>query len=370
MTRLGRALPAASLLALLPAVAWGQTPSGRTAVSGVEHRQFRIGEDSTRVTIGQTVVPFGLVVPMGRLTLDLGGAYAWSSLEVGRRDRNQVSGFTDTELRGSLTLGRDLAVLTLLVNLPTGLDRVSATDFAVLGAVSSSFLALPVNAYGNGFSATPGLAVAIPAGAWNVGLAGSVRINGRFTPFVDASAGAVSYRPGVEGRIRAGVDRTVGRSRFEAGFTYSTFGNDEYGTGTATPGLYRPGGRWIAEAALTAPVASRAVLTVFGWHFRRSAGDSVGAIVATSERLTAAGGTLRVDLDPRIRLDLGLDARFTSQGGTTGWLGGGEAGLGVAIGGGVSLNPLVRVDLGRLNPDGPGRSIRGVGASVFLRKSF
>ncbi len=354
----------------LPGAVRAQAPVRSSAVvAGAEFRRFKIGDDSTGATVRQSVVPFGAVATLGRFVVDIGGGYASSTLSLGPRGERTLSGLTDTQVRGSLTLGRDLAVVTVMLNLPTGLDRLTLADFPVLGAISSSFLALPVNAYGSGFSATSGLALALPAGAWNVGLAGSVRVSSRYTPFDDPT-GVLSYRPGVEGRIRVGVDRSIGRSRIEGGFTYSTFGTDQYSSGTAAEGLYQPGPRWIGEASVTAPVGRRALLTLSGWHFQRSQGDTVGVVVANAEKLTAGDAILRIDQGPRVSVQLGLGARWTSQGPATGWMGGGEVGLGLELGGGLTLSPAARIDTGRLEVSGVGQSIKGIGGSVFLRKSF
>lgn len=366
--RIGSGLIAAALAAR-PGVAAAQTGPNRAGVSGAEFRQVEVGDDPQRVAIRQAVVPFGLVVPLGRFAVDLGGAYAWSSLTAGQSGERTVSGLTDTQVRGSLTLGRDRAVVTLLVNLPTGVDRIPLANAPVAGAVSSSFFAFPVNAYGSGFSATSGVALAAPAGRWNLGVAGSVRVSGRFTPFADATE-ELSYRPGLEGRLRVGVDRTIGRSRVEAGFTYSTFGNDEYGAGTASQGRYRPGARWIGEASLTAPVGSRTLLTLFGWHFARSAGDTADVGLPNDEKLTAGGGTLRIEASPRLSLEVGLEARRTREGDGSGWLGGGRAGAGIALGSGLSVSVSARLDGGRLDGGGGRRSVRGFGSSVFVRKSW
>src|SRR5437867_1054480 len=111
------------------------------ALGGVEFRRFSFGADFPTRWVRQVAVPIGIVVPFGRrFTVDLGGTFA--STTVGRDDgsRRTVSKPTDTQVRGRYTFGRDLAVATVLVNLPTGPSRAPAEDFSVLGAVSSSFL--------------------------------------------------------------------------------------------------------------------------------------------------------------------------------------------------------------------------------------
>jgi hypothetical protein len=352
-----------------PRPAATQAGGARAASGGAELRQYRIGPRDARQTIRQVAVPVGAVLPFGRLTVDVGTALASSSLEDEAGQEHTVSSLTDTQVRGSLTFGRDLLVVTLLLNLPTGLDRASAEDFAVLGAVSSSLLAMPVNAHGNGFSATSGVALAVPAGSWNLGIAGSIRLSGSYTPYVDAS-GPFSYQSGVEGRARVGVDRLIGRSRATAGFTYSTFGTDEFGSGSAVTGFYKPGERWLAEGSLASPLGRSAALLLVGWHFRRTDGDSLGSVVGNHEELTGAGAILRVDLAAGARLEVGADARTNRLGRGTAYLVGGGIGLTLGLARGLSLAPSVRYDRGRIEPPDGSLTVTGVGASVFLRTSF
>jgi hypothetical protein len=335
---------------------------------GGEFRQIKIGEGAGQTTVRQWAVPLGAAYSSGRVSFDLGTAYAVSRLALGTAERS-VSGLTDAQVRGSYTFGRDAVVASLVLNLPTGRAKAPPADFPVQGAISSSFFGFPVNAYGNGFSATAGLAAAIPAGQWNLGLAGSMRVSARFTPYSDPS-GSLTYKPGVEGRIRAGVDRIVGRSRLTAGFTWSTFGTDQLSAGTTTAGLYQPGPRWLAEGQATVPVGARSRLALQAWHYQRNAGDSVGVTVPNSERLSSVGAVLHAALNRSVGIRLGLDGRLWHQGDADGKLGGGLVGLGIPLGSRVTFSPEVRYDVGRLEPTSGSLRVRGIGASAFIRSSF
>jgi len=356
---------AASTAAVAPLGAQADPTDSRGVFAGAEFRRIRI-EDSAATSIQQWSVPIGAVARFGRLTIDLGAAYANSRLETEGRGAKTVSSFTDTQVGLSYTFGRDLVVASVVVNLPTGLDRAPTEDFPVLGAISSPLFGFPVNAHGKGFSATTGLALALPAGVWNVGFAASARVSGRYTPYVDPT-GPFSYKPGVEGRARVGVDRIVGRSRLTGGLTVSTFGTDELGTGAVAVGLYRPGTRWLAEAAATTPIGPRATLALTAWHYQRQRGDSVGVVVANRERMTGLGAVVAADLGPHVRLNLDLDGRFATQDPGRGHLYGGEIGLGIDLGRRVTLGPSVRYDLGKLDRQIGDADMRGVSASVLMR---
>lgn len=208
--------------------------------------------------------------------------------------------------------------------------------------------------------------MAVPAGDWNVGLAGSLRWSAEYTPYRDGQA-AFAYQPGIEGRVRAGVDRLVGRSRVTAGLTFSTFGTDEFGTGSTVTGVYRPGPRWIAEAATVTALGPRSSLAVFAWHYMRTDGDSSGVTVSNRERISSLGASIRSSLTRSIETHIGVDGRLARVGETPGRLIGGEAGLGIRLTDRISLVPTIRYETGRLEPVSGNQSIRGLSGSVFLR---
>ncbi len=338
----------------------------RGVAVGAQWREYRLGSGAGATRIRQWVVPMGATFGTGRFTLDVGTSYAVSTL--GRVDTvgREVKGLTDTQVRASYVFGSDRLVATMMVNLPTGRSKAPANDFPVLGAISSAFLPFPVSAYGSGFSATSGLAVAVPAGLWSLGLAGSVRWTGEFTPYVNAN-GPFTYQPGIEGRIRAGVDRIVGRSRITGGLTYSTFGTDQFSGGAATSGLYRPGNRWIAEVGGVAPVGSSATLSIYGWHYLRVNGDSSRVAVVNRERISSIGTRLDLPLNSGLDLDLALDGRTATIGTAPGRAVGAEVGFGLALGRRASLLPSVRYDLGTIGTGLNQRDLRGFSFAVFIR---
>ncbi len=360
-------LATAVVLVVAPTDAAAQAATDQPAVvGGGQWREYRIGSGSAATRIRQWSVPVAARFGSGRWTVDLGTNYAASSLGPADSAGLEVSGMTDTQVRASYVFGADLLVASLVLNLPTGRSKASPEDFPVLGGISSAFLPFPVGAYGSGFSATSGLAVAVPAGLWNVGLAGSVRWTGEYTPYVDQN-GSFTYRPGLEGRIRAGVDRLVGRSRVTAGLTYSSFGTDQFAAGSASSGQYRPGNRIIAEVGGVTPVGRSAELSIHGWHYLRVNGDSSRVAVINRERITAIGARLGVPLRAGVDLTLGLDGRTAKMGSTPGRAIGAEAGFGLSLGRGASLAPSVRYDLGSLDTGLNQRDVRGFSMTVFVR---
>jgi len=337
--------------------------------AGLEYRTLTFDGLPNLRRLRQLTVPMALSVPLGRLRVDVGTAYVSTELLRADSSHHRVSHLTDTQLRGSYVFGTDAVVATVALNLPTGLHDASPRDYAVAGAVSPSFLGYPVPAYASGFSTTGGLAAAIPAGSWSFGAAGSLRVSGRFTPYQDA-AGPITYKPGLEGRLRGGADGLVGSSRLSLGLTYSTFGDDQFGGTANRSGLYHPGPRWLAEAALAAPLGGT-TLNLSAWSFRRLAGDTTGASARNKENLNAADLSLAIPLGPLVVLEPLLTGRISRpQAGRARMVGVG-GGMRIRLSEGLSLLPTARYDTGWLeDAQGARNDFRGGYASVFLRGEF
>lgn len=357
-------------LCLAPAGLPAQGLAERSLTAGVEALRYGFGDFFGARSLSQWAVPLGAVLPLGRFTLDLGGNYASTTLERQDGTSVTVTGFTDAQLRGAVVLGRDAFVLTLLANLPTGTTRLAPTEYSVLAAASSSFLRFPVNAYSSGPSVTAGAATAFTSGPWNLGLAGSARYAGEFTPIVEDTAD-FSYRAGLEGRLRVGADRLVGSSRLSLGVTLSSFSNDEFTSGGSVTGVYHPGPRLIAEISYTTLIGELAVMG-YAWNYHRFAGDSAGVPARNQENIVAAGLTGRIPAGRTVTWEPGAEVRLINP----------AEGKGVVLELGsrfrirmsdrLSVVPSLRLDLGRIEEPAPGigHAVRGVGLSVFVRESF
>lgn len=353
-----------------PGPVTAQTLADRSeVVTGAEVRVISLERLQSARRLRQLSIPFGFVLALGRLRLDLGSAFASTELTRVDSTSHSVDHLIDTQVRGAYVFGQDAVVATLALNLPTGPRRASARDYAVLGAISPNFLAFPIASYASGFSVTGGIAGAIPAGSWSFGLAGSLRASSRFEPYQDAF-GPLVYQPGVEGRIRAGVDGLVGAARLSAGITYSTFGDDQFGTSGTLRGQYQPGARWLAETALVAPVGSSA-LNVSLWSFRRMAGDTTGASARNQENLTAGEMSLTIPLTETLKFEPGISGRVSKpQSGRAQMFGVGGA-FQLRLGELFTLLPTARYDTGWVE-DGLGTRIHFHGGygSAFLRIGF
>ena len=340
-----------------------------SATVGADVQSYTFGAGSVR-SIRQVAFPLGVFVPLGRrFSIDIGTSYAWTRVELSDGSTPELGSFTDTQIRAAYLVGRDVAVLSLLVNIPTGAEQTTLGEFSAASAVSTNFLPFPVHTYGTGAAVTGGVAVARPIGAWNLGLAGSVRVNGPYQPFSDAPG--VEYRQGIEGRLRLGVDRLIGSSRLAIGATVGTFGDDEFTDAGGTLGQYQAGNRLLGEIVLTSPLGSGAV-TAFLWDFYRSAGkDQISGTVANSENILAVGAQGAWRLSRRVSFMPSIEGRLWSPDQAQGWLAFAGVALPVQLSRVLSLVPEARVDVGSIErTGGPRSSITGFGASLFLRGSF
>ena len=361
---------AVATLALAGPVSAQYVPEPGAISTGIEARYYHFGQELGVKSLGQLAVPFAVVFPVGRVTLDAGAWVAATTLT--RRDgaRETVTGFTDTQIRAAYVLGSDAIILTAMVNLPTGAQNLSAAEYAVLSAAASSFLAFPVNAYGSGASVTLGAAGAFRAGEWNLGLAGSARLSDDFTPFKDFDGG-FTYQSGLEARVRFGADRLIGNGKLAVGLTLSTFSDDEFANGAGATGVYKPGQRVIGEASYTTLIG-KATATGYLWDYYRTSGDSAGFSVLNHENLFAAGIAGRIAMSPTVNLEPGAEFRFTSPAEGSAILLEISAAARIRLSSRYTVIPVARLDFGRLvEPDpGFGHSIRGGGLSVFIRRSL
>jgi len=230
-------------------------------------------------TVSQLAIPLFVIIPLNeRLTVDVGTAYA-SSRVASNGGTSVISGLTDTQLRGNLTLGSDFVVLTAGVNLPTGTSSVTMDQFAAAGLIGNDFLAFPISNMGTGFAVTGGIAIARPLGDWNVGVGGAVRRSTAYEPF-NVPGQTLRFQPGDEYRARIGVDRVVGTGRVALGLTYSTFGKDDAGGS-----VYNTGDRIIAQGVYAASTGGRDI-TIAAYNVFRAPGSYASGDPTGRENIT------------------------------------------------------------------------------------
>ena len=351
-----------------PLAAQGSTAlySRWNGLSGFDYQGYHFTGNVGVTDASQWSIPVVVVAPLGRkMSVDLTTRLAHSEISNGASET--LTGLTDTQLRLLYTLSRDRAVASLSLNLPTGKHSLSTSEFQVSSAVGSNFLSFPVSSLGTGFGITGGLAYAVQTGGWNLGFAGSMRYVGSYRPFSDQS---LSYKPGLEGRLRAGADRLIGqRSRLLVGLTYSTFSTDQFsGTGTVAGGWYNPGSRVIGDLGY-AYTWGRTTISITAWDFYRLGGRSTLSGTDTKENVFNTELRVARQLSPRLVLEPLVGFR---QWNPASYLGGRLYSFGVngRLGINDQLSALVsaRFGPGWVSQPGVGRAdVTATGLSLFVR---
>ena len=369
---LAAALLPASLLAQSGAV--GST----TALGGVEVRGLSFQSGLGVKSVTEISVPIAAVWQASpRLSLDFGGHYATVSRKDEAGGSASISGLTDIQARGVYQIVPDVAVFSLVVNLPTGTSKLTPDQIPVANLIASDMIPFPVANFASGVNVTTGLALAVPVSGWALGLAGSYRANGSFTPIADTGAAGASYKAGGEFRVRLGADRIIGQSRVSLGLTYSSFGEDDFGSSP----LFQSGNRLITQASWSFPIGNVG-LGVYLWDMYRGAGSVIVNGTNTEKRnvltLGAVGSVQmgRNVLRPQIEfrnyttgLCLGVVSNSLCAGGKLVSLG---ARYQWTISERYTLFPLLRLDAGNVvNPNtGSAVSYTGWDIGVTLRANM
>lgn len=350
----------------------GQT-EGRpvTASLGVEARTAGFDTAVALRRASQLVVPFEAAARLApRLVLRVMGSHVVTQLD-GDSFAATVEGFTDTHVQVAYAAVPGIAVVSLGASLPTGESRVDPSDLDVVQSIAQNFLPFPISSYGTGVGVTGAVALAQRAGAWNLGLAASARYVGRYTPLLGVDA---DYAPGVETRLRVATRRPLGeRSAVQAGFTFSTFGTDEFTVPAMTSAsfAYRPGNRFVGELEVSHQMA-RSTLALGVWGFVRRGGtfDTAGG-AEPDEAIFHASGRWRMLFSDALTLEPGLDVRIgDSSGGSGVRLGGVRVTSAYRVSRGLRIGGGARIERGSVDtPDLGGGDLWGFGGSAFIRVS-
>ncbi|MCL4215046.1 MAG: hypothetical protein KJZ74_14140 [Gemmatimonadales bacterium] len=265
-----RPLALAALVVTLPAVAGAQGVRDAAVIVAPHSAQYTFGSGAAERTVSQSSIPIVIVLPFSeRFTMDIATAFANSDFITNGGSVSKVSGLTDTQVRANFSVGSDLVVFTVGLNVPTGQYTISNDQLAVAGQVGNDFLGYPVPSMGNGFAGTGGIAFARAMGSWNLGAGASFRKSAEFSAFEQPS-GDFRFAPADEIRLRLGLDRPVGDGEVALGVSYSAFGEDVADTTT-----YSSGDRITVTGTWSFPVRNASAF-ISAWNLFRLAGQQYG----------------------------------------------------------------------------------------------
>ncbi len=354
-------LPFAILIAAAAPLA-AQDPSSTAVIIDPQYVSYTLGSGSTARTISQLGVPFAVIVPFSdRFNIDISSSYANSQVKVPGSATSSISGLTDAQVRGNLTLGDNAAVITLGVNLPTGQYKVPDAQQAAAGQIGNDFLIYPVTSMGNGFATTGGVGFAFTAGEWNVGIGASFRYSSAFDAY-QIQTSVLRFTPGNEARLRLGLDRPVGDGSFNVSLTYSKFGDDQVADST-----FGTGDRALVQTALAVPLNGNRDLLLSAWDLYRATGQQLGGVPSPSENVGNVGIAMGFQ-SGGLYIQPNVEERvWTYNGANAGLLT--NAGVRLRFDmGGLSVNPSAMYSFGSLyNPGLPSTGVTGFKASLLIR---
>ena len=355
-----RLLSLALLLATAVPLA-AQDPSSTAIILDPQYVSYQLGTGATARTISQLGVPFAVIVPFSdRFNIDISSSYANSQVKVPGTATSAITGFTDAQVRGNLTLGDNAAVLTLGVNLPSGQYKVPDGQQAAAGQIGNDFLIYPVTSMGNGLAATGGIGFAQSLGTWNLGVGASFRYSTAFDAY-QVQTSVLRFTPGNEARIRVGLDRPVGDGSFNVSVTYSKFGKDQ-----ADSTSFATGDRALAQAALAVPMGSGSDLLLSAWNLYRGVGQQLGAS-SPWENVGNAGVAIGFQMGD-LYVQPNIEERIWNvDGNKAGLLTNAGVRLRFALAG-LSVNPSATYSFGSLYTIGqPATDVTGFKASLLIR---
>jgi len=355
----------AGLTAVAPALG-AQGASDGTVIAAPQFVSYKFGTGPSAKTVTELGIPFAVILPFGqRFAVDVSASYANVRTSTPAGTTSTINGLTDTQVRGNLTFGDNLGVITLGVNLPTGQYTVPAGQQEAAGQIGNDFLVYPVSSMGNGLAATGGIAIATPIGAWNLGVGGSFRHSQVFDAY-QVQSGVLRFQPGDEIRARIGLDRPVGDGRFAIGATYSKFGND-----AANDTSFGTGDRALAQASLSLPMGN-GDFQLSGWNLYRAEGELIKGLVGGSKSPweNVANASVAVGFNAGgLYIQPNIEARLWQVDGYhSGTLG--TAGVRLRFNmGPFSVNPSAGYTMGKLysQNSGPTTDITGFKGTLLVR---
>ena len=123
----------------------------------------------------------------------------------------------------------------------------------------------------------------------------------------------------------------------------------------------------MTEASLVAPVGA-STLTIAGWSFRRSAGDTTGASARNQENLGGSEVVLSVPVASWLDVEPQLAGRISFPDQGHAHFAGLGSGFRIRVSDAVMVTPSFRYDTGVIDDDAGHRvDLRGWYLSVFLR---
>jgi hypothetical protein len=384
--------------------AQGRLVGYRTSALGVMYENWNFSDGLAQPTPGggevlvdhasQFSFPLSVRVPVGaNWTFDVTAAYATGRVVLVGTDPElntseyRLSGITDTRLRATGRLTPSVS-LTLGLNLPTGPTSFDAQEYSAFRVLAAPAFSFQIARLGNGFGGTAGVVLSRPLGeGWAGALGVSYEMRGTYDPgALIAALSSPDYSPGDALRISMGVEGLLGQSAMTLGLSADLYPTADrvtaanLGNGFITTQL---GPVLTADWQLRLAKSGFRELTLYAVDRYRT-NYQVGSSALPEETVDQSSGNY---LDAGIRSIIsagtatgvlamlnfrhqtGLEADNTIA--TAGIVGGAlTLGLVRDLGGGYTLQPFVRGQIGSISSAGVSTTGVGYAGGVTLGLRF
>jgi hypothetical protein len=373
-------------------LALSSAAAAQTAGVGVDYLGYDFDTGLNADAAQLFMIPLAVRVPVGEnFRFDLFSAWA-----DGRVEQNGISlkltGPVDTSVKGSWQ-ATPWALVSLGMNVPTGNSAHDSEEAIVASVLSNDLLGFREATWGTGFAITSSVAVARNVGGVGLGIAAAYAARNGFEPTEADPGGApinLTYQPGNEVRIRAGLDKNFGNSTLTMGATLINYAEDKVSDDLGDDRNLFQAGKRIRFDATYAFRAGSGLWTVYAADLIRQNGDLRVAVVddtntlvgedflrTAKQNLIVAGvmGTVNVGGGYVFRphVDFKNQSREETDGNTagSGWIMAAGGDLPLRILGGYEFFPKARVYWGSIeDPTGQGVSLLGLEFKGTVRFNF
>jgi hypothetical protein len=355
------------------------------------------GFEAARVTsVRQHTLPITTGLAFGTTRFDLTALYSSSTVNYhddanpGDERSATLQGISDLRLRATSAFISNRLVLTMGINVPTGLTGLSESEFAVLRIVAAPSLGLGSTPVGSGASGTMGVVVARKLGPWSMAMGGSYEYRGSYQPVAALVAGAPSanFQPGGVLRGSVTADRIIGAHRLSVSVSADVFSEDELRSAPPTIGAPPPtavvqlGPVYSTDAQMQfAAPQFRQLLAYAAYRYRAEFARDGATVANSSGHYLDSGMRAAVRLGPQRDLILGFDSRLQTglgvdEGLPTSGVVSGSLSAGMEWRRGLmSIQPYVRGQGGvlqqrGLNPAPPSQSFTGLAIGLVAVTRF
>lgn len=343
--------------------------------------------------VSQVSLPIGISVsPVRNWRLDVSTSFTLSTLDVagpmpGQASRLTLNGLTDTKARLVGRMFDDKVWLTVGLNVPTGLVRLSGEETAAIRVVGAPAFRMRTPALGSGVGAIAGAVFMTTVNGWAVGLGASYEVRGSYTPLeaslIGGGSALAELSPAEVVHVSLAFDRIVGQGRMSVLLVADRYGTDrvtiespEETELAARP--YQLGPTIMAQWQYQ--TAFRGVRDVRVWvtdRYRTEFKDATGTRVAgSSGNMLDVGASATVGHPGDVGISFGLHGVFdtgmdfensvATAAMTSGRL---TFGLDLLVGR-LSVQPFASGTLGRLDLGPVATTATGFGGGVVVRSEW